>query len=400
LGGLWLALILQAACGFDSSQNPLLPPIDDAPGIPFVPQNGEPPAFDNFPDWDLDCGDALFDSDAMSFSGCVAEPPMVSASGDEAYAFILVNGLKVDKDSKLRMVGSRPVILFVYGDAEIDGKVYADSNTTGDADELLPGAGASNCLEGGLFGGNAGGNAGGGGGGGGGFGTAGQSGGNGGTGSVASTAGLAGGGNAESGNAELTPLRGGCPGGPGGSRSGSMLRTPGGFGGGAFQISVGGRLRIQSGNLSASGAGGRGGTQRDGGGGGGSGGGILVEAHVLEIGPKAIFVANGGGGGEGGINTTLSTCDDGECSPGNDGSDVTSVAAAGGTGDTSAGGDGGIGASLGAATIGLPGSNNAGGAGGGGGGGAGAGRIRIVGHLSCDLNEDAVTSPPPSVQCP
>jgi hypothetical protein len=171
-------------------------------------------------------------------------------------------------------------------------------------------------------------------------------------------------------------LRGGCPGGIGGS---GVL---GGNGGGAVAI-IADSINF-NGKINASGAGGRGGgMSKTGGGGGGSGGMIVLDVPVQRVirGTGVLF-ASGGGGGEGGTGGVAPTA-------GQDGHVATSpgTAAAGGA-SSNDGGDGGDGSygnfPNGANTRGQVGTD-----GGGGGGGGGAGMI-----YAPSLAGDTVIAPP------
>ena len=261
--------------------------------------------------------------------GTAPTPVAQSRSGGPDVVIIPLKGLDLPSGYTLRLIGNRPVILAVDGNATIGGIIDANGSGT------TPGAGGNwSC------GTSAGGNASGGsctggseGGGGGGFGTAGGSGGNGGGSNTIGAGGVARGG------ATLTPLWGGCPGGLGG---GSGTDAVGGAGGGAVQLTVSGTLTV-TGTIRANGGVGAVGScgNEAGGGGGGSGGAILLEATTLTT-TGATLSTNGGSGGRSGSN------------------------ASGGAGSTSASAAGGTGASD---------SAN-----GGGGGGGGYGRISTVDH--------------------
>ncbi len=95
---------------------------------------------------------------------------------------------------------------------------------------------------------------------------------------------------------DLSPLRAGCAGGKGDRRSAGGLYF-GGSGGGAVQITVTGTLAIGAGGIiSAGGGGGSIPSGNDGGSGGGSGGAILIEASVLDLSLAGGIRAHGGGG--------------------------------------------------------------------------------------------------------
>ena len=162
--------------------------------------------------------------------------------------------------------------------------------------------------------------------------------------------------------AEVTALRGGCP----GQDGEGVNKGVRGHGGGAVFLIAGTSITI-GGAILAAGEGGAGGVASiSGGGGGGSGGMIGFDAPTINV--SRLLLASGGGGGEGSNQNTLS---------GDPGADPTTRnPAAGGSRLGFAGGDGGIGSTPTAAGAGGGGtagtaSNGSFGAGGGGGGGAG-----------------------------
>ena len=282
---------------------------------------------------------------------------------------VFVDALGIDAGSTLRVVGSRPLILAVRGNASIRGTLDVGSSKT------LPGAGANlDCAEGQGDAGTASGSpetAGGGGGAA--FGANGGNGSNGANGGPRGTRGAA------FGLDTLVPLHGGCRGGNGG-RVGDPWGQ-GGNGGGALQVSVGGALNVAgTGTITAYGAGGRGGQedQRTGGGGAGSGGGLLLEGETVTVATSGAVTANGGSGGEG--------SGYGSGWYGQDGVDGLPRAITSALTPTvgACGGNGGAGGSRssGATSAGAPecGTNMPGG-----GGGGGVGRIRINGNTSCTL---------------
>jgi hypothetical protein len=175
----------------------------------------------------------------------------------------------------------------------------------------------------------------------------------------------------------ITTLRGGCPGGQG---AGGDSAVDGGAGGGAVALFARGKIKID-GVITASGAGGHGGSiARGGGGGGGSGGMIVLHASMITLGPMGKVIANGGGGGGGA----------GNVGAGGDGEDATviNMPALGSTttnGGASVGGNGAF-KSTGATS---PGAS----ANGGGGGGGGVGVIRVLSGQALDMNK---VSPPPT----
>ncbi len=254
--------------------------------------------------------------------------------------------------------GTRALVILSGGDVVID----HDINVNGRGEINGPGAIVNNaaCRGGTPAASNANGGAGGGGGG---FGTAGGSGGTGGSPVIA--AGTAG---AIAGNAELIPLRGGCPGGS--SSYATANHFPGGAGG-AVQIVSGTSIALGAGAaILANGAGAKGPSNQifclvdnpcGNGHGGGAGGGVLLEAPVVTMDATAGIFANGGGGKCGVFGSAQS------------GQRSTSAASGQTCGaDTGSGGNG--------AATGIAAQNGANGLNDdpvGGGGGGGMGRIRV-----------------------
>jgi hypothetical protein len=313
------------------------------------------------------------------FSGCDSAPrPGVRRVTDGSGADLLVisvTSLKVEANAKIELIGTRPVIFAVYGDAEIKGPIEASSLGA------VLGAGASPNTCGAQ---------------------AGQPGGSRALLSLAaSTGGGGGGGRTAGGNVgllganavsagvmgpNLPTLRGGCSGGPGGDAPPSTA----GLGGGAVQISAAGSIRCES-NVSANGTGGGPGSNDASGGGGGSGGAVLLEANELDLRTGCRITANGGGGGGGAGNG-------GAGSSGGNGSPTSGTPAPGGA-NQGPGGMGGNGAA--GALVPGNGSDSSGGAGGGGGGGA-SGRIllRNVGTGNCKYSPTVVSPTPDLMNCP
>lgn len=294
-------------------------------------------------------------------------------------AVLSVASLLVGDAGSLTLTGSRPVVLAVWGAAELHGPILANSSRASGRS----GPGAPNTLSCGSRTGGPGKAAGsqGGGGGGAGFFTFGATGGGGNN--VASSGG-------DGGVSDAfgdVPLLIGCAGGTGRRDTGT---TSGGIGGGAIQLSVAGTLTADS-TISTSGQGGAGasGGGDPGGGGGGSGGALLVQAQRLVVTANARFTANGGAGGGG--------AQGGTAAPGGDGSINSGAPAPGGANEGGGGSGGAGGASMG------PVNGSAGGKGGGGAGGA-AGRIFLK-HFdsttACSVAGGAVISPPASrPSCP
>ena len=197
------------------------------------------------------------------------------------------------------------------------------------------------------------------------------------------------------GNAEISPLRGGCSGGHGGRLDLGMLNTVansiggGGSGGGAIQLIASESIHVLgTGVLAAPGRGGgsyyvvsdmfTGGADRAGGSGGGSGGAIFLEAPSITIDSGGYVLALGGAGGEG------RDADTGDASDPGDGAaplDDFAIPALGGSTSNQDGGDGGKGSDdkdNSKGDDGSPGKDlGSGDRSGGGGGGGGTGRIRL-----------------------
>jgi hypothetical protein len=246
----------------------------------------------------LDCGVSTFDSETLTFGNWCGQkqpaPAVRTQPNGPDVVVIPLPAFTVAKGATLKLTGTRPVILAVFGDAIVDGTV--DASASG----ATPGAGGNQSCgtsQGGNGSGDPSRNDGASGGGGGGFETAGGDGG------LANTDGCCGGsamrnvpggtGGAARGATGQSPLLGGCAGGQAGGCS-----MPGGAGGGAVQISASSRLSL-TGTVRADGGDGAtpcGSSDEGGGTGGGSGGGILLEGATLEVSVGALE-ANGGSGG-------------------------------------------------------------------------------------------------------
>jgi hypothetical protein len=301
------------------------------------------------PDINLSCGSPATivtdDPDGsgsaiVSFSNwCGTQPTILvqpQIDGPELIVFVTKN-LQIASGNSLRVLGSRPVLFVVGGNAAINGQLSASPNALG-----TPGAGGDfGCgLSHGGGSQNDGTNSGGGGGGG--FGTAGGVGGFGTSSTVAG--GLAG---VARTNTTLVPLVGGCGGGNG------SFGSAGGLPGGAVQISATGNivLAATTGLINVDGAvGNPGDSGQAGGTGGGSGGGILLQAQTITVPNASQLSARGGNGGQG----------------------LGSPASNGGTGSTTNASAGNVGTNGGAAA-------------GGGGGGGGFGRIVLVSGTAVTL---------------
>ncbi|MFN0250450.1 MAG: hypothetical protein ACKV2T_26455 [Kofleriaceae bacterium] len=327
-------------------------------------------------------GEATIDTDAGTITDTIgAKSPLTQTlTSSPVPVFVVI--AKSIATNKITVTGSRALALVADGIIAIDGHIAVDAKS----DVAGPGAMLD---EVGCRGGNsAQGTSGSPGAGGGGFGSAGGAGGSGGKPAVAGATG-----GAVSGNLELAPLRGGCPGGHPGGRTldtNANASDPG-AGGGAIQIVSNTSIRLGAdGFISANGGGGKGSSTpvfcvSDGpcgdGEGGGSGGGILLEAPVVEMAGTSGLTANGGAG---------SCATQGAASNG-----LASERVALGqrcSGDTGDGGNGA--ASANGATNGGDGSGT-GPVGGGGGGGAG--RIRVNLPAGATFVPGGVASPAASV---
>jgi len=340
--------------------------------FPYTPSNFDPTGITHTAATTLACGVTIFNSQTLAFTNWCSGQPMPSVttrtqSGGPDVVVLGFDTLTVAAANTFKLEGDKPVILAVFGDANIAGTINASAtdNTSGPSGVACDGTSGIHDADS---------DDGSSGGGGGGFAVAGGSSGSGDLGA----SGVAGG--AVAGNAQLVPLRGGCRGGIGG---GSGAGREGGGAGGAVQLSVGGTLTV-TGVIAAAGGGGRkGANHEDGGGGGGSGGAVLLEGNAVTILSTAWLTANGGGAA-GGNNS-----DNANGNNGANGSINTGTPASGGTGVE--GGDGGRGAASGGGVGNGGGGTCAGlcllqprGAGGGGGGG-GTGRIRVRGQATCSI---------------
>jgi hypothetical protein len=285
------------------------------------------------PDVQLDCGTINLDTGSLNGNGWCGRPGpslvVQKQTNGPDLVVLPMRSLTIAAGSTLRVLGSRPVALVVFGDVNIAGTIDVSANGTAGGAGNHWNCGSSVGSNGGDTSSNGDDN---GGGGGGAYGARGGRGGNGG-------AQQGGNGGQQRGSALLTPLIPGCNGGWGGGCGGA----PGG-GGGAVELAASGRIDI-TGNVLARGADGVIGCDATGGAtGGGSGGGILIQGNQVFLSGGAL-IAEGGRGGQG-----------------------------------AGGGAGGLGGTSGAGQDG----SSAGSKGGGGGGGS-TGRIRVSGAQSCSL---------------
>jgi hypothetical protein len=289
--------------------------------------------------------------------------PTVSGATD----YCVVAATTITISAKLRGFGAKPLVLLasesitVSGpNGQIDvGSHRADPNTGAGANPAVCVAGSNPGTRAGGSGGSFTGTGGPGGGGGGGGGTGGTA-----------AAGI--------GTANITTVRGGCPGheGNGGDRG------AGGRGGGAVFLIAGTRIEIGGRGITAGGEGGAPGRNNgSGGGGGGTGGMIGFDAPTITA--NALLLASGGGGGEGAGDTVT----------GEAGDDATETAPANGGNGAQLGGNGGQGsadnvasAAGGAGAVGGTLGGNTDGGGGGGGGAAGVIKAPATATLGTQLS--------------
>lgn len=315
------------------------------PCLTYAPANFNPKTIDwsAQPSTTLNCGTTTIDTSdpdgggsqvatLSNWCGTAPTPMVQSQSGGPDVVLIPLHGFTLASGNTLRVIGSRPLILAIDGDATIDGTVDANASGT------TPGAGGNwSCA--GSQGGNGSGSTarfgGASGGGGGGFGT---KGGNAGTADTDGSSSAGGGGGNSRGSSTLIPLYGGCAGGQAGD-----CATAGAAGGGALQISAGGALDI-NGTVRANGGNGAtpcGSSDEGGGTGGGSGGGIFLEGLTVDT-SGATIQANGGSGGRNGSYAGIYNC-----GGSNGGSGSTSASATGGNGVSCQGGSSGGGGGYG-----------------------------------------------------
>ena len=228
-------------------------------------------------------------------AGCSGAPTPVVTNG---MVVLPVSSMTVSNGFTLKLIGDKPVIFAVNGNATINGTINAGAtlSTPGAGGNSTSCAAANNGQIGIIYlnpytSGS----------GGGGFRGAG---GRGGPGWNTDATNIGGAGGTASGNASLVPLRGGCKGYNGIAGTPSSVYTNsalGGAGGGAVQVSAGGTLTLgASARIAAPGGGGGGATPGNytSGAGGGSGGAVLLEGQIVQM-SGALVTANGGGGGGG-----------------------------------------------------------------------------------------------------
>ncbi len=306
-----------------------------------------------------------FDTDSGVFSPTMSAStailPATNPSQDLDIRVIVVPNLTIQTGAMLRATGDLPLLIVATEEVVIEGALEASANFS----EAGPGynpayCGKSDPSNSTVDGGGADGSGTdqpSGGGGGGGFLTVGGNGAD-----NLAGAGLSLGGEAVA-SADITSLRGGCPGGNGGTHSSGTGGTGGGAGG-AIYIHAQDSISISSvGYISTVGGGGLGG-QNSGGGGGGSGGLIVLTAgkNIVSIGGISATGAGGGSGSGTGVGGV----------PGENGQLFNNIAQGGGSsGQPSSGGMGALSESV----LAQDGQTGTAGSEGGGGAGGGAGFI-------------------------
>ncbi|RKI51460.1 hypothetical protein D7X55_33980, partial [Corallococcus sp. AB049A] len=356
---------LNMPCSEDNSGTPRVCRADgQCIAFPYTPANFNPSSITGGEINDLrTTGAVVFDTDAKTWTPAGAGPgtgditiKTQKQTGGPDILLIPVRNLALG--GELRIVGSRPLILAVFGDATLNHDILASGRIVNGVP--VSGAGGNQqCTasqgKNGAFAGSEGGGGGGAGG---------------------ATAGAIGGkgydANANPGApgaqqaSAFTPFFGGCAGGNGAGKGGATGGL-GGASGGAFQLSVARTLTVSR-TLSVSGGGGLGGKattspQAAGGGGGGSGGRIVLEAFQVNLTSDARLTANGGGGGQGGGANGIGANDGAN---GASGSENSGSSAVGGTGASLTGGAGGAGGSSTNPVAGSEGTTGLGATGGGG----------------------------------
>jgi hypothetical protein len=349
-------------------------------GWTYVPSNFDPAALSpTSSGFAANCS-AVFSTTTDSFTSdtCGLQPSVTRATlSDLRQATVLAfKDLTIEGSARLTLIGQKPAILAVFGNATIRGELLANSTSSqqGAGSTSYP-MGGETCV------GRAGGDAptGSAGGGGAGYRNAGGTGG--------PYTGPGGAGGTVEPSPAAAPLRGGCPGGV----PGLYPNTVPGTGGGALQLSVSGELLV-SGVFSVSGQGGSGGVDNhEAGYGGGSGGTLVLEGEKITLTETAKLTASGGGGGGGAANGNASG------GRGDDGATATSDPASGGPAGSVASGAGGAGGAGPTAPVdGAAGTYSASAGGGGAGGGGGsAGAIFVRSSpAQCTVSPLAIVSPP------
>jgi len=297
--------------------------------------------------WQIsDAGGTYNTDDGMFFDGTKPNSKLVAMPGSLQMRVVSVNSFGVAGGASLRVVGQFPLLVLSWSTIDVAGTIDVSS-------QRASGRGAGANLAGCQMPGDGVGTMNAGGGGGGGYSVMGGVGGEGNQGNNN------GGQEAGSIGRPKFVVRGGCPGGAGGTGAGA---APGGDGGGAIQLTAKTAITI-TGRIHAGGMGGQGAITAGtgGGGGGGSGGFIGLDAPQVTAGASSVLAANGGGGGAG--------CQAGGVGGAGQDGQLANAAATGGSGSGCSNGvSGGTGSALATITAGdgTPGFNAGGGGGGGG----------------------------------
>ncbi|MBW2699752.1 MAG: hypothetical protein JRF33_02945 [Deltaproteobacteria bacterium] len=292
-------------------------------------------------------GDVIYDGSGLTCDqncdslGTTNTIPALNATTVSGVTVICLSDMNLPEASSLRYEGRdlAPLILLVTGDATVAGVIHFDgqapaSSTVSGIGGPGGGDGAEECSTqscNGLVGEGVGGGGGGlrlwedaaGGGGGGGHAGSGGSGGDADSESNGGDAGI------QYGSGDIQPLVGGSGGGSGGDGKWTTGSGPGGGAGGAFQMTVRGRLNLR-GEIRAKGGQGYEQAARNGAGGGGSGGAILLEAHHIEFDSTPSLSVEGGDGGA--VGTNFATGASGSEMDGEHGVDSSGAGGGGGGG--------------------------------------------------------------------
>ncbi|MCP4449619.1 MAG: hypothetical protein GY811_30460 [Myxococcales bacterium] len=321
----------------------------------------------------LSDSDWVFDTDNGKLVGpngeLIVESETIYQGISPEVRLMMLGSFTISEGGKLKVVGTRPLVIAAWGGILIEGHLWADST------DERPGPGAESsmgCENTGTISGSDNMD---------GEGAGGTRGGKGGGGGDGNDGVGANGGRAAPISSLPEIFRGGCPGGKGGN-----LGCDGGHGGGAVLLAAQDGISI-SGKITMGGHGGRAASAASaGGGGGGSGGMLILAADGLLVDESAVILAKGGGGGGG-------TTGNGIAFPGKSGNlSLDTSPAPGGEGANGAG-KGGAGSGGSQDSSGRKGGNGDSGSGGGGGGSAGIIRIDLPAASSPSISPTALFSP-------
>jgi len=293
---------LVAACKFENGTAWLQP---DAPSDPLIDaavcstwtaRHFDPCSLPP-PSQPLDLtGDWTFDTDTGMLAPATGTPIMPSGTSVDQGYIVSIEGLTIEANGTLTVIGSKPLIVAAWEQIAIAGKLDAGSTPS----RTGAGGNPASCMGGAKQGATGVSTGGSGGGGGGAF--AGN-GGHGGTGD--NPQGPLGGAGGAARASPTTPI-GGCSGAPSGAAGVNSAPDPAaiavaGIGGGAVQLSARVSISISAGGFALAGGGGGGGAPQGsacGGGGGGAGGYLGFDAPSIVF--AGTVAANGGAGGSGG----------------------------------------------------------------------------------------------------